>query len=56
MKGGDNTKNKKQKVHVEMLEIRKAEKKLKRLHKLLREANSLANELASKEIKVNVYM
>lgn len=38
----------KQKVHVDMKEVKKAEKKLKRIHRLLKEANSLADELASK--------
>ena len=46
----------KQKVHVDMKEVKKAEKKLKRLRRLLKEANSLADELASKGIRVNVYM
>ncbi len=46
----------KQKVRVNMSEVRKAEKKLKRIRRLLKEANSLADELASKGIKVNVYM
>lgn len=56
MRGGDKTKPIKQKVHVNMREVKKAEKKLKRLRRLLKEANSLADELASKGIKVNVYM
>lgn len=55
-KGGDTTKPVKQKVHVDMKEVKKAEKKLKRIRRLLKEANSLADELASKGIKVNVYM
>lgn len=46
----------KQKVHVDMKEVKKAEKKLKRLRRLLKEANSLADELASKGIRVDVYM
>lgn len=56
MKEGDKTKTIKQKVHVDMKEVKKAEKKLKRLRRLLKEANSLADELASRGIKVNVYM
>ena len=56
MRGGDKTKAIKQKVRVSMSEVRKAEKKLKRLRRLLKEANSLADELASKGIRGNVYM
>lgn len=44
------------KVKVDRSEVKKAIKKAKRLRKLLKEANSLADELASKEImlKINV--
>lgn len=43
---------KKIKVHVDDSEVKKTMKKVKRLRKLLKEANSLADELASKEITV----
>ncbi len=46
----------KRKVHVDISELKEAERKVRRIHKLLKEANSLADELASKKIKVNVYM
>ncbi len=43
------------KVRLDMTEVDTAIKKAKRLRKLLKEANSLANELASKDLlKVNI--
>lgn len=55
-RGCDNTKVIKQKVHVDMSEVKEAKKQIRRLYRLLKEANSLAGELASKKIRINVYM
>lgn len=41
-----------EKVKVDASEVRKTIKKMKRLRKLLKEANSLADELASKKIEI----
>lgn len=39
---------------VDMIEVDEAIEKAKRLSRLLKEANSLADELASKTIKLNI--
>lgn len=44
------------KAKVDTREVKKAIKKVRRLRKLLKEANSLADELASKEIDITVKM
>lgn len=44
------------KVNVDRSEVKKAIKKVKRLRKLLKEANSLVDELALKGIKITVSM
>ena len=44
------------KVNVDKSEVKKAIKKVKRLRRLLKEANSLADELALKEIKITISM
>lgn len=41
-------------VNVDMTEVKHAIKKAKRLLKLLKEANSLADELASKKLKLKI--
>ncbi len=46
----------KQKVKVDMREVKNAVKKAKRLRKLIKEANSLADELASKKINITLKM
>lgn len=46
----------KAKVTVDMTEVKEAMKKVKRLKKLLKEANSLADELASKGINITLKM
>lgn len=48
--------NKKIRVKVNRSEVEKAIKKAKRLRKLLKEANSLADELASKDFNIAIYM
>lgn len=47
---------KKVRVKVDDGEVKETIKKVKRLRKLLKEANSLADELASKEIKIFISM
>lgn len=42
------------KIQCDASEVTEAEKKLKRLSKLLKEANALVDELASKEIKLKL--
>lgn len=44
--------SKKIKIKADDSEVKKTIKKVKRLRKLLKEANSLADELASKDIEV----
>ena len=45
------------KVRIDMTEVDMAIKKVKRLRKLLKEANSLANELASKgSLKIDIQL
>ncbi len=44
------------KVTVETVEVKDAMKKVKKLKRLLKEANSLADELASKEISITLKM
>jgi len=44
------------KVVADITEVAKAMKKVKRLRRLLKEANSLADELASKEIDITLKM
>lgn len=39
-------------IDVDMTQVDETLKKVNRLHELLKEANSLADELASKEIKI----
>ena len=42
------------KVTVETVEVKDAMKKVKKLKRLLKEANSLADELASKDFKITI--
>lgn len=44
------------KAKIDYSEVEKAMKKVKRLRKLLKEANSLADELASKDINITISM
>lgn len=55
--GGKRVKKDKQnvvKIQCDASEVTKAEKKVRRLSKLLKEANALVDELASKEIKLKL--
>lgn len=48
--------DKKIKVAVDTTEVKEAVKKVKKLKRLLKEANSLADELASKQISITLKM